>query len=68
MRLFLQYLKGYQKMIGMMAVFCMIFVASFWLYHLPIGAVLYPTLLCMGIGAIYVLRAFTRVKHQHEAM
>ena len=68
MKLFLQYLKQRRRIFIIGAVFCIIFAASFLLYHLPIGAVIYPTLLCVAFGIIIMVFDFLRVKREHEAL
>lgn len=68
MKLFWQYLKGHKRMFLLMAVFCIVFAISFLLYHLPFGAVLYPSILCLGIGFVGCLLDFLRVKRKHEVL
>lgn len=68
MKLFFDYLKGHARTARIWAMFCAVFAASFWLYHLPLGAVLYPTLLCAGLGLAACGIDFFRVKREHEAM
>ena len=68
MKLFLQYLKQRHRIWIVGAVFCVIFAVSFLLYHLPIGAVIYPTLLCAALGILIMVFDFLRVKHEHEAL
>lgn len=68
MELFFRYLKGHKRTAFMMAVFCAVFTASFLLYHLPPEAVLYPAILCVGIGFVACLIDFIRVKREHEAL
>ncbi len=68
MKLFLQYLKQRRRIFIVAFVFCIIFAASFLLYHLPIGAVLYPTLLCVALGIVIMVFDFLRVKREHEAL
>ncbi len=68
MKLFLQYLKGHKRIFLLMAVFCIVFTVSFLLYHLPLKAVIYPTILCMGIGFAGCLLDFLRVKREHESL
>lgn len=46
MKLFLRYLKGKAGGFLLFAVFALIFSFTFWLYRLPVGAVLYPAMLC----------------------
>ncbi len=68
MKLFLQYLKQRRRLWIVGAVFCVIFAVSFLLYHLPIGAVIYPTLLCAALGILIMAFDFLRVKREHEAL
>lgn len=68
MELFLQYLKQCRRIFIVIAVFCVIFAVSFLLYHLPIGAVIYPTLLCAVLGGVIILFDFLRVKREHETL
>lgn len=41
---------------------------SFALYHLPVKAVAYPTLLCAVVGIILLASDFQRVKRKHELL
>lgn len=68
MKLFFDYLKGHARTARILAIFCAVFAGSFWLYHLPLGAVLYPTLLCAGLGLIACGIDFCRAKREHEAL
>lgn len=68
MKLFLQYLKQRRRIFIVGIVFCVIFAVSFLLYHLPIAAVLYPTLLCTALGILIMVFDFLRVKREHEAL
>ena len=68
MKLFLQYLKQRRRIFIVGIVFCVIFAVSFLLYHLPIGAVIYPTLLCAALGILIMVFDFLRVKREHEAL
>lgn len=68
MKLFLQYLKQRRRIFIVGIVFCVIFAVSFLLYHLPIAAVLYPTLLCVVLGIFIMVFDFLRVKREHEAL
>lgn len=44
----------------------LIFLASFLLYHLPAGAVLYPAALCAAIGLLCAAMDFFRQKKKYE--
>lgn len=68
MRLFLQYLKQQRKVFLSGAAFGGIFAVSFMLYHLPVRALIYPTLLCI-ISAIFIIASdYLRVKREHEVL
>ena len=68
MKLFGQYLKERRRAFALGAACCLIFAAAFWLYHLPLGAAVYPTLLCAGVAAVALPLDFRRVKREHEAV
>ena len=68
MKLFLRYLRQRRRLFIVGAVFCFVFAVSFLLYHLPIGAVIYPTLLCAALGILIMVFDFLRVKREHEAL
>lgn len=68
MKLFLQYLKQRKSIFIVSAVFCVIFAVSFLLYHLPIGAVVYPALLCVVLGLLIVFFDFLQIKQKHETL
>lgn len=68
MHFLLAYIR--QRKIGIFVffLFCFIFLCVFILYHLPVGAVLYPTFLCMGFGAIFLLFDIRRVFCKHRQL
>ena len=68
MKLFWQYLRQRRRVFIVGVVFCIIFAVSFLLYHLPIGAVIYPALLCVVLGIMIMVFDFLRVKREHEAL
>ncbi len=68
MRLFMQYLKQHLRLYAGCLLFASIFFVSFWLYHLPLEAVLYPVLLCAVVGLFFLLSDFKRVKQNHERL
>ena len=47
---------------------CAVFAAVFRLYGLPLGAVLYPALLCAVGWALYALLRFLRAWRKHEVL
>lgn len=48
--------------------FCAVFLASFFLYRLPAGAVLYPAMLCLLLGILLIGIDFARVKRKHDRL
>lgn len=68
MILFRAYLKQRRKGILVFLLFCAVFLASFLLYRLPAGAVLYPALLCLLLGALLLGVDFFRVKRKHQLL
>ncbi|MFR7742768.1 MAG: hypothetical protein ACLU3I_05350 [Acutalibacteraceae bacterium] len=66
MRLFLQYLRGKAGKIVAFFLFAVIFIVSFALYHLPLAAVWYPSVLCVILGLAVLLLDFRRVKARHR--
>lgn len=68
MKLFLRYLIGHKRTIIVALVCVAVFFASFMLYHLPMEAVLYPTVLCVLFVAVVCSLDFFRVKRKHEAL
>lgn len=68
MELVKAYLKERWRIITTGTIFAAIFIASFWLYHLPMKAVLYPTALCLLLGLGMAVADFLRVKKRHEIL
>ena len=68
MKLLRLYLK--QRWRGIFAAFgfCGIFAMTFWLYHLPVEAVLYPTAICAILGLILPIIDFRRVLKKHQRL
>ena len=68
MELFTLYIKQRWKSIATGIVFCLIFMVSFRLYHLPAAAVIYPTLLCSFLSLLLLLLDFGRAKRKHRIL
>lgn len=68
MNLLLQYLKQRCRIFFVALLFCAVFVVSFWLYRLPVQAVIYPTILCATLAVGILVFDFQRVKREHEAL
>lgn len=68
MRLFLSYLKQRSRGLLALLLFCVIFAAAFRLYHLPLEAVLYPALLCILSGGVFLLLDFLKTRKKHALL
>lgn len=68
MKLFWSYLVGHRRLIAVLGLFCGVFAASFALYRLPMKAVIYPMLLCLLLGAIFLVIDFFRVRRRHTQL
>lgn len=68
MELFFIYIKQCIRGIAVFLLFCILFAVSFFLYHLPIAAVLYPALLCILLGTVFFLIDFNRVRRKHQKL
>ncbi len=68
MRFFLTYLKKRRVLILTLLLFCLIFLCAFALYHLPVGAVLYPALVCLCTGAVIAAIDISKAKRKHETL
>lgn len=66
MILFQVYVKQHRKGIFAIILFCAIFSLSFFLYHLPIEAVIYPTLICTALGLVFVCADFSHKYRKHR--
>lgn len=68
MKLLRLYLK--QRWRGIFAAFgfCGIFAVTFWLYHLPVEAVLYPSAICITLGICLLVIDFRRVYIKHQKL
>ena len=68
MKLFAHYIKQRWRIIATGMAFCLIFLITFRLYHLPMKAVLYPAILCILLGLILMINNFHGVKRKHEVL
>ena len=65
MKLLMLYIKQKKKIFFSYIIFFVIFIFTFYLYHLPIEAVIYPFLICGLLGLIFILIDFIRFKNKH---
>ncbi len=68
MRFTTAYFKQRRKAVCVFLLFCAVFACAFALYHIPLGAVLYPALVCTVLGLLfYCLTAEARIT-KHNAL
>lgn len=60
MRSFFRYLRQFRGSLALAALFCCIFALTFWLYGLPVEAVLYPAALCAVVALAALVVDFRR--------
>lgn len=65
MKLFLKYLRQHRLGLAAYFAFSAIFAFSFYLYALPLAAVLYPAALCLLLGVGVVIADFLRMRKRH---
>ena len=66
MSFFKGYLKERWKRLLMLLLFVCIFAFSFWVYRLPVRAVMYPCALCLLFGAVFVAYDITKAYRRHK--
>lgn len=64
MKMFFRYLRSRLLTAAAYLLFCAVFAAAFLLYHVPLGAVLYPAGVCLLIGLGLLLADFWREKRK----
>lgn len=60
-----KYFKDKFKLILLFILFLLIFVIVFWLYNLPMEAVLYGALLCSVMGVIVIINDYVKFRKKH---
>lgn len=65
MKLFKRYLFYKRKLFLLFFVFALFFAVSFMLYHLPAGAVLYPTGVCIFASVVCLAVDFCTIRKKH---
>ena len=68
MSFFRAYLLQRRRELLLLALCAVLFFVTFFLYNLPPGAVLYPTVLCVLAGAAFALASWRRAKKKHERL
>ena len=60
------YLRRAAAAVAVFMLFCAVFLLSFYLYHLPVEAALYPILVCAVTGAAFLAVDLIRTKRRHD--
>lgn len=68
MKIFGAYIKQKSKILLIILLFCIIFAIVFYLYKLPIEAVIYPSLLCILFGTILIVLDFAKIKRRYKIL
>ena len=68
MSLFLRYLKQKRKLFAFAVTCDLIFLLCFYLYRLPMEAVLYPIGLCLIVGIICLVYDFRKVREKYKKL
>lgn len=66
MSFFKGYLKERWKRLSMLLLFIFIFAFSFWVYRLPVRAVIYPCALCLLFGAVFAAYDIAKAYRRHK--
>ena len=68
MKLFFDYIRHHRLILLAFFICAGIFTGSFILYRLPVGAALYPSVLCLLVLLLFAVFDFLRVKRRHEEL
>lgn len=68
MHAFFSYLRTHRRVLICYFIFVAMFATVFSLYRLPIGAVLYPALLCAAIGIVFCALDYRRQRKKFRAL
>ena len=68
MKLFFAYLRTKWRVIAVFFLFACLYAAVLVLYSLPLAAALYPGLLCLLLGSIFLMAGFANAKRRHDAV
>ena len=67
-KLFLIYIKRYITVIFVFFLFSIIFIVSFMLYRLPVEACIYPAMLCIAAGILFLIYNFFKMLKKHRLL
>ena len=62
------YLRQRRKWLLLLLCCVLVFILSFWLYHLPVAAVLYPGFLCVGLVLGWFLADYRKQREKRKRL
>lgn len=65
MSFFKSYIKEKQSAFIIFFLFSAIFLCVYSLYHLPMGAIIYPALICIVLGCIFLFFDYKKAYQKH---
>ena len=68
MKFLARYLWQRRKLAAVFLLFCLIFLCVFFLYQLPVGAVLYPAVVCAIFGLLFVVIDWRRAVQRNRQL
>ena len=68
MRFLRLYGRRYRMGLLIFVLFCLVFLSAFVLYRIPAGAVLYPALVCVALGAGILIWDLVRTLQKHRRL
>lgn len=68
MYFFKGYLKQRRKVIFVFLLFCLVFLCALMMYHLPMEAALYPTIVCIFLGLLFLAYDMHKVWNRYRRL
>lgn len=68
MDLFKSYLKQRRKVISAFLLFCMVFLCALLMYQLPLEAALYPVIVCLFLGLVFLGFDMQKVWYRYQRL
>lgn len=65
---FISYIRQHRKGLMAFVLFSLIFMSMFMLYHLPVEAVIYPTIVCAFAGLLLLIPDYIRCYRKHREL
>ncbi|MCI9383210.1 MAG: HAMP domain-containing histidine kinase [Lachnospiraceae bacterium] len=64
----LRYLREHMRLLLLELLFAAVFGIVFWLYRLPLSAVLYPAVICALLGSIFLFNSMYKAYKKHKLL